>query len=118
MKDQVDWYVQRWGSPDTTAANDPCPTGGGHNSSTTTADYTLVFRRSMRVEPTITEASASGFRIYHTQAVPQTTNMVEQNTTLFGTRHVATVSSGLTQGHASQLLFDASDDFIMADARH
>ena len=118
VKDQVDYYLQRWGSPETTAANDPCPTGGGHNSATTTADYTIVFRRGMRVEPTMTEASASGFRIYHTAAVPQTTNMVEQATTLHGTRYVATVSSGLTQGHASQLLFDASDDFIMADARH
>ena len=118
VKNQVDYYVQRWGSPETTAANDPTPTGGGHNSATTTADYTIVFRRPMRVEPTMRESAAAGFRIYHTAAVPVTTGMVEQATTLHGTRYVATVSSGLTQGHASQLLFDASDDFIMADARH
>ena len=117
VQGQVDYYLQRWGSPETTAGNWPTNIAG-HVITSTIGFGLLSYRRLMRVIPTFTFNNASALGVYHKNTVTATTAIASSTMDKANARISLTVSSGLTIGQAWEALFSGSDDWYMMDARH
>ena len=117
VKDQVDYYVQRWGSPETTDNLDPLPFAG-HNGTTTSTRDSFQFRRVMRTPPTMSESGADHFTLIYAGTTIASTAIAEADVTVWGCRYNVTVGSAVLTIQGSHVVASAgSSTWIMADGR-
>ena len=117
VQEQVDYYLQRWGSPETIGANGPTNIAG-HVVTSTVGWGMVSYRRAMRVVPTFTYNNGSAFHLYAGNADPTTTAIGLGGIDKTNARVSLTVASGLTVGQGWEAIFSGSDDWYMMDARH
>jgi hypothetical protein len=116
VKDQVNFYIQLLGGS-VGGVDYQRVCGTGVATSSTGIQVPHIFSREMRVAPTITFTTSSGFTWIANPSVAANALTSGQITT-FGARLVDSGLSGLTTGFGEMLYANVAANYIKFDARH
>ena len=112
VKDQVAWYVQRYGG----AAYH----GSGQIIDTTRGAVFCEFERTLRKSPTCSfKGTNTNFNCWNNNTLDAcTANPTFDGQTKEVARIILTVASGLVAGESCAMYNDTSAEYILFDARH
>ena len=119
VKDQVDYYLQRWDAD--TASAEHGIIGVGHCLNTTQVMFTKTFNKEMQKAPTVTFSGTGTMEAYYGATTTDFGVPAAAGIGTHGCRVLISAASGtpFTLGHAVNLRRSATDTtFIMADSRH
>jgi hypothetical protein len=119
VRDQVDFYVQRWDLD--SASTEHGVMGAGHALNTSTIHFTKTFNKEMRKIPTMTSSGSGTFEAYYQGSTTDFGVLTASAVGTHGCRYSIPAASGtpFTAGDAVNIRRDGTDvSFIQADARH
>jgi hypothetical protein len=119
VKDQMDWYVQRWNFDQVTTEHGMI--GAGHVYSTNTVLFTKKFDKELRAVPAVTSSGSGTFEAYYGTSQTDFGALTAGHVGKHGCRLTAVAVTGtpFTVGEAVDIRRDGTDVcWIMADSRH